>query len=220
MKSIEKGVKSYDHFHHFQVLITKYANSALLGIAFLRDMAWPILNSIGSICSQIFKSCVNIKELKPGGPQTTFLKNTPRKDTINFKLKYLPVIHFSSEDNIVKYYLNMSRDFTKVLGFDCISAHAFEAFTSKINMILLMHQSKYGTVIPSLAGFYTLVVYLKILHEKVWLVMVMMNCFCGMVDRRKAFSLIPGRDNCQRSSPLQHHKSPTCGEQGSNLRKA
>ena len=27
------------------------------------------------------------------------------------------------------------------------------------------------------------------------------DCFCGMVDRRKAFSLISSRDHCQRSSP-------------------
>ena len=31
-------------------------------------------------------------------------------------------------------------------------------------------------------------------------VLMMMNCFCGMVDRRKAFSLISNRDYCQRSS--------------------
>ena len=30
---------------------------------------------------------------------------------------------------------------------------------------------------------------------------VLMNCFCGMVNRRKAFSLISSRDHCQRSSP-------------------
>ena len=29
----------------------------------------------------------------------------------------------------------------------------------------------------------------------------MMNCFCGMVDRQKAFSLISSWDHCQRSSP-------------------
>ena len=28
-----------------------------------------------------------------------------------------------------------------------------------------------------------------------------MNCFFGMVDRRKAFSLISSREHCQRSSP-------------------
>ena len=33
--------------------------------------------------------------------------------------------------------------------------------------------------------------------------MAMMDCFCGMVDRRKALSLISSRDHCQRSSPSQ-----------------
>ena len=33
--------------------------------------------------------------------------------------------------------------------------------------------------------------------------MVMMDCFCGMVDRRKALSLISSRDHRQRSSPSQ-----------------
>ena len=37
--------------------------------------------------------------------------------------------------------------------------------------------------------------------EIVLVMMMMMNCFCGMDDRRKAFSLISSRDNCQRSSP-------------------
>ena len=31
--------------------------------------------------------------------------------------------------------------------------------------------------------------------------MMMMNCFCGMFDRRKAFSFISSRDHRQRSSP-------------------
>ena len=33
------------------------------------------------------------------------------------------------------------------------------------------------------------------------MMMTMMNCFCSMVDWRKAFSLISSRDHCQRSSP-------------------
>ena len=32
---------------------------------------------------------------------------------------------------------------------------------------------------------------------------MMMNCFYGMVDRRKVFSLISSRNHCQRSSPTQ-----------------
>ena len=29
----------------------------------------------------------------------------------------------------------------------------------------------------------------------------MVSCFCGIVDRRKAFSIISSQDHCQRSSP-------------------
>ena len=33
------------------------------------------------------------------------------------------------------------------------------------------------------------------------MMMMIMNCFCGMVDQRKVISLISSRDHCQRSSP-------------------
>ena len=47
---------------------------------------------------------------------------------------------------------------------------------------------------------------------------VMMNCFCGMVDRQKAFSLISSRDHCQRSSPLRISNMPRSGfEPAQNL---
>ena len=35
------------------------------------------------------------------------------------------------------------------------------------------------------------------------MMMMMMKCFCGMVDQQKAFSLISSQDHCQRSSPLR-----------------
>ena len=35
-----------------------------------------------------------------------------------------------------------------------------------------------------------------------------MNCFCGIVDRRKMFSLIFSRDHCQRSSPSWIFNTP------------
>ena len=41
--------------------------------------------------------------------------------------------------------------------------------------------------------------------------MMMMNCFCGMVDRGKAFSLISSRDHCQRFSPSQISNTPGAG---------
>ena len=33
------------------------------------------------------------------------------------------------------------------------------------------------------------------------MMMMMMNCFCGKVNRRNTFRLISSRDHCQRSSP-------------------
>ena len=41
--------------------------------------------------------------------------------------------------------------------------------------------------------------------------LMMMNCFCGMVDRRKAFNLISSRDHCQRSSPSRISGTPQAG---------
>ena len=35
--------------------------------------------------------------------------------------------------------------------------------------------------------------------------------FCGMVDRRKAFSLISSRDDCQRSSPSRISETARAG---------
>ena len=43
------------------------------------------------------------------------------------------------------------------------------------------------------------------------MMMMIMNCFCGMVDRRKAFSLISSRDHCQRSSPSRIFDTPRAG---------
>ena len=43
------------------------------------------------------------------------------------------------------------------------------------------------------------------------LMMMMMNYFRGMVDRRKVFSLISSRGDCQRSSPWRISNSPRAG---------
>ena len=40
---------------------------------------------------------------------------------------------------------------------------------------------------------------------------MMMNCFRGMVDRRKAFSIISSRDHCQRFSLSQISDTPPAG---------
>ena len=39
-------------------------------------------------------------------------------------------------------------------------------------------------------------------------IMMMMNCFCGLVDRRKTFNLISSRDHFQRPSPSRIFDTP------------
>ena len=41
--------------------------------------------------------------------------------------------------------------------------------------------------------------------------MMMMHCFCSMVDRRKTLSLISSRDHCQRLSPWRISNRPRAG---------
>ena len=48
--------------------------------------------------------------------------------------------------------------------------------------------------------------------------MMMMNCFCGMIDQQKAFSLISSWDHYQRSSPSRISDMPQVGfEPAQNL---
>ena len=55
----------------------------------------------------------------------------------------------------------------------------------------------------------------ELFHEFLW----MMNCFYGMVDWRKVFSIISSRDYCQRSSPSRISNTPQAGfEPAQNLR--
>ena len=50
------------------------------------------------------------------------------------------------------------------------------------------------------------------------ILMMMMNCFCGMAERRKEFSLNSSRDHCQRSSPSRISDKPRAGfEPAQNL---
>ena len=48
--------------------------------------------------------------------------------------------------------------------------------------------------------------------------MMMVNCFCGMVDQRKTVNLISSHDHCQRSSPSGISDMPRAGiEPAQNL---
>ena len=40
---------------------------------------------------------------------------------------------------------------------------------------------------------------------------LIVNCFCGTVNRQKAFSLISSRERCQSSSPSQIYDTPRAG---------
>ena len=51
------------------------------------------------------------------------------------------------------------------------------------------------------------------------MMMMMMNCFCGMVDRRKAFSPISRFPSGTIVRDPHHHESPTRCEQGFNQRR-
>ena len=44
-----------------------------------------------------------------------------------------------------------------------------------------------------------------------WFVMMMMICFCGMVDRQKTCSLISSWGHCQRFSPSRISDTPPAG---------
>ena len=48
-------------------------------------------------------------------------------------------------------------------------------------------------------------------QAKIFLMMMMMNCFWGMVDRRKAFSLISSPGHCERSLPSRISNTPRAG---------
>ena len=55
-------------------------------------------------------------------------------------------------------------------------------------------------------------------HWTKLLMKMMINCSCGMVDRRKALSLISSRGHCQRSSPSRISDAPRAGfEPAQNL---
>ena len=48
-------------------------------------------------------------------------------------------------------------------------------------------------------------------NEKLLGVLIELNCFCEMIDRQNAFSLICSRDHCQKSSPSRISDTPRVG---------
>ena len=101
----------------------------------------------------------------------------------------------------------------------CVFAGVFELYGAAgfSNSIIVLHipphYSKYKYIegrykVPD-ASSWTLghVITAGVLYVS----LMMMNCFCRMVDCRKAFSLISSRHHCQRSSTSRISDTPRAG---------
>ena len=70
-----------------------------------------------------------------------------------------------------------------------------------------MSKTDINTILPTRPK---MMVYMYIKIQGMMMVM-MMNCFCGMIDQQRVFSLISSRDHCQRSLLLQISDTPLTG---------
>ena len=78
--------------------------------------------------------------------------------------------------------------------------HSFYEVTNKI----LSYDSNYIVDVVMRPKFGNSSICMReVIITSILMMMKMRNCFCGMVDRRKSFSLISNRDHCQRSLPSQ-----------------
>lgn len=129
-------------------------------------MARAIVNTIGADCLQDLGFDFKQASLQDVVSWTTFMKDTSKAVTEKSKIQYLPGIPFPTEDNVIKYYLDMIVALPDKLGLNHVFVHTDEATNSKIAMIMWLHKSKYDKIVPILGGFHTLLVYLKILYKK------------------------------------------------------
>jgi len=86
----------------------KFADSPLLDSSLYRDLAWAIVNTIGADCLQDLGFEYEKESLQDVGSWTAFMKDTSKAVTQKSKIEYLPVIPFPPNDNVVKYYLDMT----------------------------------------------------------------------------------------------------------------
>jgi len=127
----------------------KFADSPLLDSSLYRDLAWAIVNTIGADCLQDLDFEYEKESLQDVGSWTAFMKDTSKAVTQKSKIEYLPVIPFPPNDNVVKYYLDMTL-LLVLLG----------------HMIMWLNKTKYDKIVPILGGFHALLVYLKIMYKK------------------------------------------------------
>ena len=110
-------------------------------------------------------------------------------------ISYLPFLKFSSETVqhliLIKIiYLILSKS---VLDCSCMNNIILLTFEITIFLLQFHVTNKQVNNKPYFMEYFHKL-YLLLKHDDDEL-------FCGMVDRRKVFSLISSRDHCQRSSP-------------------
>ena len=64
--------------------------------------------------------------------------------------------------------------------------------------LLTQFESILRNELPKARTYFVFILQFNSITYSLNMIMMMMNCYCGMVDRRKAFSLISSRDHCQR----------------------
>ena len=110
----------------------------------------------------------------------------------DISLEYDPIFDEQYSTTIGGMYINMSIPYTKI--------------TSKHYQTLSKKDTIWKIDVNSLDTGSSL------------LLMMMMDCFCDMVDRRKTFSLNSSQNHCQRSSPSRISDTPRAGfEPSQNL---
>ena len=77
--------------------------------------------------------------------------------------------------------------------FKCYKEHLYCQHIKKLNFLTMLSQTAFNWVFFRQFDQNVLI--------KAYAYLMMMNCFCGMVDRRKTFILISSWDCCRRSSP-------------------
>ena len=140
--------REYLCLHFLIILITLLSHMFLTAHFKGMDIAWALVNAIGSDCLQRSKPGNNLDEMTPVGSWTAFMNDTTSMETIKCKLEDLPVVPFPPSDNIVKWYMDMDLELNHVF------VHHDEAINSKIRMIMWLHQGRYEKIIPLIGGFH------------------------------------------------------------------
>ena len=123
----------------------------------------------------------------------------------------------TSITNRYAIYISPAGECATILGQskNCSSLQGISASLKSIfDTVFLILQNQ--NIWPIEIVFFINIVEYKVPSKVI--MMMMMNCFCDMVDRRNVFSLISSQDHCQRFSPSRVSATPRAGlEPAQNL---